>query len=53
MFLLYSQYLQNFNMERNPSNSSYIFLLYMNFENLTIELHILIISSILAKFQED
>ena len=40
-------------MEKNPPNSSYIFLLDVNFENLTIELHILIISSMLVKFQED
>ena len=34
---------------RNPSNSLYIFLLDMNFENPIVVLHILIISSILAK----
>ena len=28
-------------LERNPSNASYIFLLDMNFENLTIVLHVL------------
>jgi len=42
-------------LERYSSNSSYIFLLDVNFENLTIRLHIFIISSMhmLAKFQED
>ena len=40
-------------LEKNPPNSSYIFLLDANFENLTIELHVLIISSMLVKFQKD
>ena len=40
-------------LEKNPPNSSYIFLLDVNFENLTIELHVLIISSMLVKFQKD
>ena len=31
-------------------NSSYIFILSVNFENLTIRLHVLIIFFILAKF---
>ena len=39
-------------LERNPSNSFYIFLLDVDFENLTVELHILIIFSILAKFKK-
>ena len=39
-------------LERNPSNSFYIFLLDVDFENLTVELHILIIFFILAKFQK-
>ena len=39
-------------LERNLSNFSYIFLLDVNFENLTIGLHALVISFILAKFQE-
>ena len=38
--------------ERNSSNFFHIFLLDVNFENLTIRLYVLIISSILAKFQE-
>ena len=38
---------------KNPSNFLYIFLLYVNFENLTIRLHVLIIFSLLAKFQEN
>ena len=40
------------NLEKNPSNSSYIFLLDVNFENLIIELHVFIISFMFAKFQE-
>jgi len=40
-------------LERNLPNSSYIFLLDVNFENLTIGLYVFIISSILGKFQED
>ena len=34
-------------------NSANIFLLDVSFENLTIRLHVLIISNILAKFQEN
>ena len=41
------------NLERNPSNLSYIFILSVKFENLTVGLHVLIISFMLAKFQED
>ena len=37
-------------LERNFSNSLYIFILGMNFENLTVKLHVLIISFMLAKF---
>ena len=33
-----------------PLNSSYIFLLDMNFENVIVGLHVLIISSMLSKF---
>ena len=40
-------------LERNPTNSLYIFILSVNFENLTIRLHVLITSLILTKFQED
>ena len=40
-------------LERNPSNSSYIFILSVNFENLTVELNALIISFMHAKCQED
>ena len=40
-------------LKRNPSNVFYIFLLNVNFENLIIGLYILIIFSILTKFQED
>ena len=41
------------NLEKNFSNSSFIFLLDVNFENLTVWLNVLIISSIFAKFQND
>ena len=40
-------------LSRNSSNFTNIFLLYVNFENIIIGLHVLIIPSILAKFQED
>ena len=40
-------------MERNPTNSSYIFILSVNFENLTVRLHVLITSLMLTKFQEN
>ena len=36
-----------------PLNSSYIFLLDMNFENVIVGLHVLIISSMLSKFWEN
>ena len=36
-----------------PLNSSYIFLLDMNFENIIIGLHVLIISSMHEKYQEN
>ena len=34
-------------------NSIYIYILDVNFENITVELHILIISFMFAKFQRD
>ena len=40
-------------LEKNLSNLLYIFILSVKFENLTIGLHVLILSFILAKFQED
>ena len=40
-------------LKRNPSNLSYIFILSVKFENIIVGLHVLIISFILAKFQED
>jgi len=40
-------------LSRNSLNFTNIFLLYVNFENIIIGLHVLIIPSILAKFQED
>ena len=45
-------YLQT-TLEGNSTNSSCIFLLSENFENLTVELHVLILFFMLAKFQED
>ena len=39
-------------LDKNFLYSSYIILLDVNFENLIIELHVLIISSILAEFQK-
>ena len=38
---------------RDLLNSSFIFLLNVNFENLIVGLHVYIISSMLTKFQED
>ena len=40
-------------LERNPTNSSYIFVLSVNFENLTVRLNVLITSLMLTKFQEN
>ena len=40
-------------LEKNSTNFSYISILNVNFENLTIRLHILIIFFMLAKFQEN
>ena len=40
-------------LERNPTNSSYIFILSVNFENLTVRLHVPIKSLMLIKFQEN
>ena len=40
-------------LERNPTNSSYFFVLNVNFENLTVRLYVLITSLILTKFQEN
>ena len=40
-------------LERNPTNLSYIFILSVNFENLTVKLHVLITSLMLTKFQEN
>ena len=39
------------NLERNLTNLSYIFILSVNFKNLTVRLHDLITSLILTKFQ--
>ena len=40
-------------LERNPTNSSYIFVLNVKFENLTVRLYVLITSLMLTKFQEN
>ena len=40
-------------LEKNFLYSFYIILLDVNFENLIIELHVFIISSILAEFQKN
>ena len=40
-------------LERNPTNSSYIFISSVNFKNLTVRLHVLITSLMLTKFQEN
>ena len=41
------------NLERNLTNLSYIFILSVNFKNITIRLHVLITSLMLTKFQEN
>ena len=38
---------------RTSSNSANIFLLDVNFENLIVGMYVLIISSMLAKYQKD
>ena len=40
-------------LERNSINLSYISILSVNFENLTVRLHVLIIFFMHVKFQED
>ena len=40
-------------LERNLTNLSYIFILSVNFKNLTIRLHVLITSLMIKKFQEN
>ena len=41
------------NLERNSMNSSYISILSVNFENLTVRLYVLIIFFVHVKFQEN
>ena len=41
------------NLERNFTNSLYIFVLSVNFENLTVRLNVFITSLMLTKFQEN
>ena len=38
-------------MERNLTNSSYIFILSVNFKNLIVRLYVLVTSLMLTKFQ--
>ena len=40
-------------MEKKKSLKSFFFLLDVNFENLIVELYVLIISSMIANFQEN
>ena len=40
-------------LEWDLSNSSYIFILTVNFENLIVGLHVLILLFMFAKFQEN
>ena len=40
-------------LERNSTNSSYISILSVNFENLTVRFHVHIIFFMHVKFQED
>ena len=40
-------------MSENSSNFFYIFLLNVNYKNLTVGLYVFIISFMLAKFQEN
>ena len=40
-------------LERNPTNSSYIFILSLNFKNLTVKLYGFIIFLMLTKFQKN
>ena len=40
-------------LEKNSTNYSYISILSVNFENLTVRLYVLIIFFIHVKFQED
>ena len=40
------------NLERNPTNSLYIFILSVNFENLTVRLHVLITFLMLTNFKK-
>ena len=40
-------------LERNSTNSSYVFILSINFENLTVKLYVFIIFFMFVKFQKD
>ena len=49
LFLISAKVYLQFSLERNLLNSSYIFLLDVNCENLTVGMYAFIISSIVAK----
>ena len=49
----FKRFLSKLIWRKTLKNSSYIFLLDVNFKNLTAELHVLIIFFMLAKFQEN
>ena len=53
LFILKNKVSLQISLEYNPSNLSYVFILSVKFENLTIGLHVFIIFFMLAKFQED
>ena len=46
-------YIYIYKQSFRPTNSSYIFILVMNFKNLTIRLHILITSIMFKNFQKN
>ena len=52
MYIIFNKISFKTSLERKPSNLSYIFILSVNFENITVELHVFIISFMLAKYQE-
>ena len=52
MYIFFNKISFKTSLERKPSNLSYIFILSVNFENITVELHVFIISFMLAKYQE-
>ena len=53
MYIFFNKISFKTSLERKPSNLSYIFILSVNFENLTIRLNVLIIFFMFVNFQED